>query len=108
MLKVICSALLFAFLLPASNVSAECDTHAASDALNHLLQSGLVVREMDAVTVRYLWKGNWNRLTEDQKYNMALGIGEAERCLHGPVTVRIRYAGREVAKSSPSQTSLSR
>lgn len=88
------------------NSSAECDQSEAKTLIKKVVNGGLASREDQTVTIVYTWKANWYSMSKDKQYSLAEGLGAVERCLRPGVTMRIRAAGRDVAKSGNFGTEL--
>lgn len=87
-------------------VNAECDQKEAQTLIKKVVNGDVASREDQSVTIVYNWKANWHSMSKEKQYSMAQGLGAVERCLRPGVTVRIRSAGREVAKSGNFGTEL--
>ena len=93
-------------LLCPLTVKADCDQKEAQTLIKKVVNGGVVSREDQTVTIVYNWKANWHSMSKEKQYSMTQGLGAVERCLRPGVTVRIRSAGREVAKSGNFGTEL--
>ena len=93
-------------LLCPLTVKADCDQKEAKNLIKKVVNGGLASREDQTITIVYTWKANWYSRSKDKQYSLAEGLGAVERCLRPGVTVRIRSAGREVAKSGNFGTEL--
>lgn len=86
-----------------SKVYAEkdCDKQGAKEAIDMIVNGGLAERQNnpDSLIVWYIWKDNWYKFSEEQRYQLTSGIGGAEKCLTGKA-IRIRVGNRDVAKST--------
>ena len=96
----------FGALMCPLAASAECDQKEAQKIIKQVVNGGVATREDQTVTIVYTWKANWHSMTKDKQYSLAEGLGAVERCLRPGVTMRIRSAGRDVAKSGNFGTEL--
>lgn len=95
---LVCAIMLFA----TSEGSCECDKAEAKELINTIVQSGLAERQESGITVWYIWKANWYGMPREQRYNLISGLGGVEQCLAPGRATRIRVAGKDVARVSPS------
>ena len=86
--------------------NADCDQKEAKNIIKKVVNGGVASREDQTITIVYTWKANWHSMSKEKQYSMTQGLGAVERCLRPGVTVRIRSAGREVAKSGNFGTEL--
>lgn len=79
----------------------DCDKQGAQEAIDMLVNGGIAERQNnpDSLIVWYIWKDNWYGLSKEQRYQLASGIGGAEKCLTGKA-IRIRVGNRDVAKAT--------
>lgn len=91
-------------LFAVSEGNCECDKAEAKEIINAIVQSGLAERQDDpsSITVWYIWKANWYGMPREQRYNLISGLGGVEQCLAPGRATRIRVAGKDVARVSPS------
>ena len=87
-------------------VEADCDQKEAQALIKEVVNGGLATREDSGITIWYTWKAGWYSMSKDKQYSIASGLGGVERCLRSGVTVRIRAAGKDVARSRESGTEL--
>lgn len=85
-----------------------CDKTKAQEVIDMIVNGGLAERQnvSDSITVWYVWKGNWYGMSREQRYVLIDGLGGAERCLVPGRAVRIRVAGKDVARSNQFGTEL--
>lgn len=83
-----------------------CDKAEAESVIKEIQENGLASREDARITIFYHWNAGWFGMNEGQQFSMASGLGGAERCLREGVTVRIRSAGRDVARSTGRKTEI--
>ena len=93
-------------LLCPLTVKADCDQKEAKSIIKKVVNGGVASREDQTITIVYTWKANWHSMSKDKQYSLAEGLGAVERCLRPGVTMRIRAAGRDVAKSGNFGTEL--
>ena len=102
MQKIILLVLAFLFF---SSPAIGCDKVKAKSIIDAIVDGGAASREDGGITIWYTWNG-WYSMSKDQQYAIAKGLGDVERCLKPPVTVRIRAAGKDVARSRTSGTEI--
>lgn len=95
---LVCAIMLFS----VSEGRCECDKTEAKEIINSIVRGGLAERQESGITVWYIWKANWYGMPREQRYNLLSGLGGVEQCLAPGRATRIRVAGKDVARVSPS------
>ena len=96
-------ASLAVFLILSGNSFAQnCNKAEAQEVINMLVSGGMAERQdnPDSIIVWYIWKANWYGMSKEQQYKMISGLGGVEQCLKPGRAVRIRVAGKDVARAS--------
>lgn len=91
------------FIMPSGNSFAQnCDKAEAQKIIDALVSGGLAERQdtPGSITVWYIWKANWYGMPKEKQYSMISGLGGVEQCLKPGRAVRIRVAGKDVARAS--------
>lgn len=91
------------FIMPSGNSFAQnCNKAEAQNIINMLVTEGLAERQDNpkSIAVWYIWKANWCGMPKEQQYSMISGLGGVEQCLKPGRAVRIRVAGKDVARAS--------
>ncbi len=94
------------FCFSTNTTQADCDKKAAKSLIQDILNQGVATRKDTGITIFYTMRINWSQLSDEQKYNFASGLGNVENCLRDGVAVRIRSAGKDVAKSQGGNTKI--
>ena len=102
MKKVIGLLVVLVIALFTCPANADCDKVEAQNIIKSVVQGGLAEREVSHFTTYYHWKTGWYTIPYEQQYKLISGLAGVEQCLReGPVTTRIRFLGRDVAKGGP-------